>query len=344
MTKDDLIALALQFRECKLWNELDDSMIFGVSLPNGETGYCCVMGNGGEHFALALYSGISGFTTYLNSIRGLDDFEIVHTYDCINCDFESSSNSNLSPAEKKHIRSIAGERGLKICRPNGFPEFIRHDRGLIRLELNADEIEALGTALEAGIEVARKIKALSFKEMEKLGLVKGRPYATADGGMRIPMLEMQEDKSFKWSETVTPKVENLGFPILPFTNAFSLAQLKSIKSNGTFQCKVIHMMTSMKIEEGIINPLVIIVIDDEGMASPVLQTSEIPHAEEEVLNQLVFFLISIKKRPRTIEVDDDFSESFLKDLCQKADIKLKRTDYLPEPNMIAHMLNVQFMG
>ena len=49
---DDMLAAAFQYRDTELWKELTDSDVFAFRLSDGETGYCCVMGNAGEHLAL----------------------------------------------------------------------------------------------------------------------------------------------------------------------------------------------------------------------------------------------------------------------------------------------------
>ena len=345
MNKEDLIAVALQFRIQKLWEDLDDSMIFGVRLPDGETGYCCVMGNGGEHYALGLYKGVSGFSTYMNSVNrapGADPFEMFLTYDCLNCDYENASDSNLTSVQKKQIRTVANERHIKMCRPNGYPEFIRYDRGFIRTELNEDEMSDLGIALRAGIEVASKIKGKTLAELGKLGFEEDGYYPSLAGGDHIPMLEMQEDGSFKWSTAITPKVVNGSFPTPLFTNVLASGRLKTMKPVGPFQCKVLHMPTPVKIKEGVFYPLLIVLVNDESMMFPVMQNSEDPHAEDELLNQLAFTLISMEVYPESLLVDDRYSEAFLEDFCKKTGIKLKTIDYLPELEEVVHMLRSQF--
>lgn len=345
MTKEDLIALALQFRTLKLWEYLDDSMIFGVRLSDGEVGYCCIMGNGGQHYALALYKGISGFSTYLNSLNGTgvdDRFELFQTYDCMNCEYENAPDSNLTSAQKKLVRAVAGERHIKMCRPKGYPEFIRYDRGLIRPELNENEIENLGMALKAGIEVAKRVEGMTLSQLGELGFAEDGYYPNPSGGDRIPLLEMQEDGEFKWSQTVTPKAEGPCFPVLLFNNQLSLGRLKAMKRMGAFQCKVMHLQSLLKCDEGLYYPLIIALIDDNGMAYPVMQTSDNPHAEDEILEELAFTLISMEAYPEVIMVDDEYSETFLTDFCKKAEIKLEMTSYLPELEELAYMLRARF--
>lgn len=345
MTKEDIIALALQFRAEKLWETLDDSMIFGVRLPDGQIGYCCIMGRGGEHYALGLYIGVSGFTTYINSVNrqlGSDAFEIFQTYDCLNCDYENASDSNLTSAQKKLIRTVAGERHIKMCRPKGYPEFVRYDRGFIRTELKEEEIEALGMALKAGIEVARRVKDMTWAEIVKLGFDENGYYPNPIGGDTIPMLEMGEDGSFKWSVAQTPKPDNNSFSIPELNAPLAVGKLKTMKRVGAFQIKAMHMPAPVRTKEGVYYPLMMVLVNDEGMMYPVMQKSEGPHAEEDLLNQLLFTLISMEVYPEAFIVDDGYSEAFLKDFCSQTEIKLEKVPFLPELEQVVHMLRSHF--
>ena len=52
---DEMFEAAFRFRSICLWEKLTDSDVFAFRLSDGETGYCSVMGNAGEHFSLGFY-------------------------------------------------------------------------------------------------------------------------------------------------------------------------------------------------------------------------------------------------------------------------------------------------
>ncbi|GAB6172248.1 hypothetical protein JCM15765_17260 [Paradesulfitobacterium aromaticivorans] len=54
-----LYEAAIAFKQSACWEWMYDDEIFGVVDPEtGETAYCCVLGNAGEHFGLIALSGI----------------------------------------------------------------------------------------------------------------------------------------------------------------------------------------------------------------------------------------------------------------------------------------------
>ncbi len=61
---DRIYQLAFELRKEKLWRILPDTALFAVRLPDGEIGYCNMMGALGEHLALCLYVGDRGFASY----------------------------------------------------------------------------------------------------------------------------------------------------------------------------------------------------------------------------------------------------------------------------------------
>ena len=64
MATEKMYDLAFQYKAAKLWKLLYDDEVFAVKLPDGETGYCSVMGMIGQHLALGLYVGDEGYQSY----------------------------------------------------------------------------------------------------------------------------------------------------------------------------------------------------------------------------------------------------------------------------------------
>jgi hypothetical protein len=64
--------------ESDSWNWISSEDIFAVFGPQeGKTGYCSVLGSGGDEFVLGIFLGAQGFNRYLNVISSepdIDDF------------------------------------------------------------------------------------------------------------------------------------------------------------------------------------------------------------------------------------------------------------------------------
>ncbi|MBD5356881.1 MAG: hypothetical protein HDR88_07755 [Bacteroides sp.] len=331
--KKDMIEAALRFRAAKLWEVLDDSMIFAVRLPDGKTGYCCVMGNAGEHYAIALYKGSVGFTTYLNSITNkalMNPFEIFMTYECINCDFENATDSGLNTHQKALIKEVAKENNLKICRPKGYPTVIRHNRGIMITDVDQSDAESITCALKAGLEVASKIKNIPTSELNTLGFGKPHTYPPVKGGKKIPFLIPQDDGTYQWSLTKTPALGKDTYLRPKYSNIMTIGRLKSIDHKGEYQVKLFHMPATVKCAGGSYYPMMMILVNKaDGMLVPIMSQSEQPHDYEDLLNQLAFTFLNMDGCPQSIEICDPMTESFLSDFCSKVNIELVKVSQLP---------------
>lgn len=105
---NQLFELAFQFKREKLWDKLKDSDLFAVRLPDGEIGYCSVMGMAREHFALTVYPGNRGIQSFLrlaNMDRDnpFDWAEIPASQECLMCSFENKDL--LSDEELAEVRA-----------------------------------------------------------------------------------------------------------------------------------------------------------------------------------------------------------------------------------------------
>ncbi len=104
--------VAAQFRDLAPWGWFSDSDIFGVKNPeSGEIGWCCIMGELGEHRALAIYRGAKGLDSYYNmSDTGElapNNPEFLNSalgQDCMMISFEDAAE--VSPEQKKHLKSL----------------------------------------------------------------------------------------------------------------------------------------------------------------------------------------------------------------------------------------------
>ncbi len=156
-TTEELLQLyeaAVDFKNEKCWKWMHDTDIFGVVDPEtGETGYCCIIGNNGEHYAIAAYLGSEGLKGY---------FEILseslyprrtdrrYTQHCLMCSFED--RETLDPEDLKVIKEL----GLKFQGRNEWPLFRIYEPGMFPWFLNSSQIRFLTHILQQALQVSMR--------------------------------------------------------------------------------------------------------------------------------------------------------------------------------------------
>ena len=346
---DDMLALAFQYRDTELWNILADSDVFAFRLSDGETGYCCVMGNGGEHLALGFYRGRKGFTSYLKSLSfdsmqlsEMDMLEMAATFDCINCDFMQASA--MQDKTKKIIRNYADAHGLKVRRPKGWPDFTRHQPFKVPSGITCEKDAAdIVEALRAVIAVAGE---LTHRSLAELGFDEEGDYPTMDGGKPVPYLVPNAEGTYDWGMIELPALLPDEWPAPEFTNDILIRKVKKFPTSGTLQMKLIHIPAPMgDAADGIpFLPSVLLCLSDgEDGLFPVFCMEDGEEVSLQMLVELAGNLCRLDYKPDTIEVEDGRTESLLKDFCDRCGIRLSRKEELPELEDACNFMISNFM-
>jgi len=160
--------LAKQILELAPWQELYEKELFAVQDPDsGLTGYVSVMGNLGEHRALAVYQGEAGLNGFLN-LQGLKDEPApldVLTVPQLQLSFE-----NKMDLEGEDLQIIQGLE-LRIRSGDSWPQFRSYKPCHAPWFLEPAEIDFLRVVLEQCIALLRdrskvaEIRETSHKDM-----------------------------------------------------------------------------------------------------------------------------------------------------------------------------------
>lgn len=151
-----LYEAANQFYSLRPWEWMMDSEMFGVLNPEtGETGYCCVMGNLGELYALGVYLGTDGLESYLMIQEGAltaEDPDLLHYQRCLMASFED--RDALDKPDLKTIKDLK----LKFRGRNSWPVFRSYRPGYFPWYLTAEEARFLTIALQQTLDIAQRLK------------------------------------------------------------------------------------------------------------------------------------------------------------------------------------------
>ena len=151
-----LYEAARDFMEIRPWTWMLDSDLFGVQYPqNGEVGYCCIMGELEQVFALAVYLGSEGLEGYMRMQSGeigMNDPDVFHLQNCLMASFED--RASLDRQDLQTIKRI----GLKFRGRNGWPQFRSFLPGYAPWYLTNEEARFLTAALRQALDVASRLK------------------------------------------------------------------------------------------------------------------------------------------------------------------------------------------
>ncbi|RMH85102.1 MAG: hypothetical protein D6681_16400 [Calditrichaeota bacterium] len=148
---------AVAFRDLACWEWMYDSDIFGVQNPeNDEIGYCCIMGQLGEHYAMALYLGTEGLVGYLELMELVSEYgpmpEMILTQKCLMVTFGSRDEVT------QEDRAIIKQLGLKFRGKNAWPVFRNYEPGYFPWYFAAPHVRFMTVALEQAMDVAQRFR------------------------------------------------------------------------------------------------------------------------------------------------------------------------------------------
>jgi hypothetical protein len=354
MAAEKLYDIALQYKSTKLWKQLYDTELFAVRLSCGEIGYCSVMGELGEHIALALYIGQDGLDSYRRLFDATDSQSILAQREtmmaqsCLQCSFENKDE--LLPFEIEEAQSYFKARSITSRGQKAFPMFRKYMPARYPWLLeDAAEEQALCEALSAAVEITERLKTT---DKESLGFVNDEPYEHA-----VPLLEKSGD-GYRVSAARLPDKQKMSYPSPSVHDELLLAKLKRKKRPGmTWVCEV-TMLPEAVSDEG----------EDEGADALVVLPRSAPYFPYILLiadqatgmivpgdivkdfyrnaDQLVeYFAQCMLERgvPSELRVRDARTQTFLSAFAGQIGIKIVRCDQLPlldeiEEDMAEHFL------
>ena len=150
-----LYELMGKIRELAPWEYMYEHNIFGVQFPEkGNLGFVSVMGNLGEHFAVAVYMEKKGFEGFLNmqrmGYRLVPD--IFLQVPQLQASFED--REMITPEDRKIIKQL----GLKFRGGKAWPQFRSYRPGCFPWYLEKEETQLLIHGLEQLMDVSPQFK------------------------------------------------------------------------------------------------------------------------------------------------------------------------------------------
>lgn len=315
----ELYSAAIEFKNAKCWDWMDESDMFGVINPkNGETGYCCIMGSTGEHYAIAAYLGTAGLEGLLNMLSGDAKIESIDTLfirNCLQCSFEN--RDYLAPEDLKTIKAL----GLKFRGRNEWPFFRHFEPGLFPWFLNSDQVCFLTHVLRQTLQVALRCKEnpAILKHKNPLNFLIRSPNPDKNGQL-------------SWSDKYhTAKPVKEKYVSFVFTNEILARKIKSLKPKKDLVLEVETFYIPIPVQEQgrPFYPKTCMFINHAD--SMIVCHEMFQNLEKEgykCIKMLSELILKTGLKPLLLLVARDETYHLFSEVCVQLGIKLKMTDRL----------------
>ena len=324
MASDRLYELAALYKKTKLWKKLTDTALFGVRLPDGRIGYCCVMGMNNEYIALAVYCGTEGLDTYRRVCDNYEKSEVETLWngfaqDCLQCSFEAKDD--LFPEELEEARDYGKRNRVSFRGKWAFPRFLNCMPHRLPAPISTPEEEQiLSLALEAAIATAGALNTYAPKGMQ---FTAGSMY-----GRKIPVLERNGNK-FEAAKIDLPDPLPTRFTSPRLDNEILAGKMKRAKKKGNLVCELLHLPTPTATtdedgKEFLSFPVMLLACNTEsGYLLPNIVVVDFPREKENLLSLAAEEMLQEKSVPKTILVRDGRTQAFLGTFCKQTGIHLQ---------------------
>ena len=336
MVSERLWDKAFQYKKEKMWEFFNETDIFAIDLPSGDIGYCCIMGQLGEHISLALYRGEEGLRTY-RSIMDNPDVEdhermiIAMGQICLQCSFENREDTN--EMQLPELQAYASKKGIQLKGKNAYPNLQRYSFLRVPWPVTDEESRDLEEALDAALYLASILKKdkYSIRKMEEIGFM-GEDVLTES---QIPYLQ-RSDEGWNISTICLPERDYSSLyyePKLP--SPYKMQELKEKRAMEQDDLEASFRILPAWVEEGTPEdpahyfPLSIFAINrsNDLLLPPVMMQGTNDEAFDTLLSSFCDMLLQMGK-PQTIYVDSLRLAVFLEDFCDEVGIEIETEEYL----------------
>ncbi|MCJ7594370.1 MAG: hypothetical protein MUO52_06315 [Desulfobacterales bacterium] len=326
-----LYGAAKDFMEIRPWTWMADSDLFGVqNALNGEIGYCCVMGQLEEVFALAVYRGSDGLEGYLRMQAGeINEYDpdIMHVQKCLMASFEGRDG-----LEKEDLQAIK-ELGFKFRGRNAWPQFRSYLPGYVPWFVTKEEAQFLTTAIEQATDVA-----LRFKEDERLLM----PSKEGQLLVRVPV---PKGERVEWRDEwiFPPPPEERDFPEGKVDQLTIRRIKKKVKNfEGTWEVDFFYFPRAVEEGDRPYFPYTLLIADH--LSGMILHT-HLTHSEDyshEFQESILKFMEETGTLPDRILVSKPESKKILEPIVGKMDISVEMAERLEAVEEFTRAMYSQF--
>ena len=332
MVSDRLYELAFAYRKTRLWKRLYDTELFAFHAADGTLCCCCVMGQNGQHLALAVYPGQTGLDSFRRILTAGADMEemsparchaLLYSQRCLQCSFEN--REELSPEQLSGVRDYVRRTGRSLGGKNAFPCFLSYQPNRLPMVMEqVEDAQLMEQALAAALDVDLLLRQVRSKEA--LGF---RMCVPCEG--EIPLIVDNGMGGAEVSSVTLPRSRPAECPAPVFRDELAGKKLARLPRKGYWQVQAVLSPEPEEDEAGGAPYFPTNLIYWDSVSEMVSITEGEPDGEEQAQRLLQLFckaLLHERRLPEEIQVEDDATFALLADLAEKLGIALTRVDAL----------------
>ncbi len=315
-----LYGLMAEIKTLAPWKWMCETDVFGVQNPHTkEVGFVSIMGQAGEHYAVAAYLGEVGLFGLwrLHEAGPNISPEMIFETPQLQASFEN--REMLHPQDRDQIKKL----GLKFRGRNAWPLFRSYRPGCFPWYLDKDEVLFLQYILEQTLEVAPRFKkdpdllepGSEDEYLVRTASKKGKQLTWKDATMHIPP---------PGPVTVSSKVDSETY-----------CRFKELPKSR-ISVEIDFFMTPIPIRGEVDRPfypyMLLMVDSAKGLVVGTELLQPIPSLQgmwEEIPQHLIAGLAKLNLKPAKISVRSDLLYSLLHQLCADLEITLQGAHRLP---------------
>lgn len=316
----EILKLAYEYRDCKLWKRINEDRFFAIRLDNGKLAYINIMGKNLPYMAINMQIGYYGLyqieLIYNNDVFGeYEDFANMMEASFKQLIF--GNKSDVLEEEYELVRDFKKEEGLKAGGANSFAYFRKSNsfEGIEKIE-DKDDFEEIKQAIKACIDLNSMLKE---KSLDELGIF------DYDKAQTIALLTLV-GKNYRITDYLDKEeIIKSQFPKVKIDKKL-VKKLNTIKPRGFIDSYLLISPVPMEDEGRIYSPQILLTVNEEGLIlGPPVISKNYKENRSGFLNDYLKLLNTNKINPEKIRVGDERTYLLLKSLEDDTNIKIEYT-------------------
>ena len=316
----EILKLAYEYRDSKLWKKINEDRYFAIRLNNGELAYINIMGKNLPYIAINVQVGYYGLyqidLIYNNDVFGeYEDFANMMEASFKQLVF--GNKSDVLEEEYELARDFKKAEGLKAGGANSFAYFRKSNsfEGIEKIK-DKNDFEELKQVIKACIDLNTMLEEKSLDELGIFDYDKTESIALLTLVGKNYQITAYLDKE-EILKTQSPKVK---------LDKKLVRELNTVKPRGFIDSYLLISPTPMEDEGRIYSPQILLTVNEDGLIlGPPVISKNYKENRSGFLNDYLKLLNTNKINPKKVRVGDERTYLLLKSLEDYTNIKIEYT-------------------